>query len=93
MSKDDEAIQEVFRDAFGKYRGGARKHGEIDIDADPRNFLREMEQELLDAMVYLAFEVVRIRRIERKLNERLRRVAEVDGGLSILPAEGDDRPA
>lgn len=75
----DEAVKVVLRDAFSKYRAGARKHGEINIDADPRNFLKEAEQELLDSIVYTAFEILRLRRVEAHLNAWAEKRAERAG--------------
>ncbi len=72
MSHIDDEIKGIMGDAFDKYRAGEPKHGELDIMTDPRNFLAEAEEELLDTMVYCAAEIIRIRRVNAQLNKRIR---------------------
>lgn len=64
----DAIVKGILDDAFSKYRKGEEKHGVIDLDNDPRNFLEEAEDELLDAIVYMAFEIRRIRALNILLN-------------------------
>lgn len=71
----DKEVHGVLGDAFDKYRGGAKKHGELELMKDPRDFLAEAEAELLDVMVYASFEIIRIRRINAAFNKRLREIA------------------
>lgn len=80
MSHIDEEIKAVLGDAFDKYREGEKKYGELDIMLDPRNFLAEAEEELLDTMVYCAAEIIRIRRVNAQLNKRIREAKEVGDG-------------
>ena len=42
---------------------GSRKYGHIDIDCDPRSFLREALQEMQDAAHYINFCIIRWERI------------------------------
>jgi len=72
MKKPDDELKEILTAAFSKYRKGEEKHGVIDIDSDPRNFLKEAEDELLDSIVYSAFEIARL----RKLRARIRQAVE-----------------
>ena len=51
-----------------KYIKGEKKHGALDIDKDPRNFNQEAIEELLDSMVYIAAEVLRLMKIEAQVN-------------------------
>lgn len=60
---EDIELQHIFDDAYDKYREGAKEHGELNIDTDTRDFLKEAEYELLDSIVYLAFQIVRLRRM------------------------------
>lgn len=77
--KPDEIIQGILNDAFDKYREGEKKHGVLDIDTDPRNFLREAENELLDAIVYMCIEVARLRRVNQLIVlERLELAAALE---------------
>lgn len=41
---------------------GAAQYGALEIDADPRDFLHEASEELIDARFYLAAEAIRLRR-------------------------------
>lgn len=69
MSKPDTELEGILSDAFAKYRRGEEKHGVIDIDTDRRDFLTEAEDELLDAIVYNAFQIGRLRRARARLEE------------------------
>jgi len=64
----DKKVCGIFDDALQKYREGEKKYGELDIMKDPRNFLAEAEAELLDMMNYVAFEILRIRKVNATLN-------------------------
>ncbi len=77
MSDMDREVRSIFDDALQKYHEGEKKYGELDIMKDPRNFLAEAEAELLDTMNYLAFEIIRIRRVNAMLNKLIQERAEV----------------
>jgi len=64
MTEIDTLVRGVLNDALTKYTEGEKKYGELNIMKDPRNFLKEAEEELLDTMVYCAFEIIRIRRLK-----------------------------
>ncbi len=74
MSDMDREVRSIFDDALQKYHEGEKKYGELDIMKDPRNFLAEAEAELLDTMVYCAFEISRIRKVNATLNKRLHEI-------------------
>lgn len=82
----DIRVECVLRDAFYKYREGEKKYGPLDRSTDPRNFLKEAEAELLDAIVYMAFEVLRLRDLDARLNETLRRMPLIED----LPEIGEE---
>lgn len=46
-----------------RLRGGARKYGRLDVIDTQRDFLVEALEEAIDGAVYLACELVRIRRL------------------------------
>ncbi len=77
MSDMDREVRSIFDDALQKYHEGEKKYGELDIMKDPRNFLAEAEAELLDTMNYLAFEIIRIRRVNAMLNKLIQERGEV----------------
>ena len=70
-SMPDERVRKVLDMAFDKYRKGEEKHGVIDLENDPRNFIREAKNELLDNIVYSCFQVEKLDRIERGLKNLL----------------------
>ena len=76
MNDMDREVRSIFDDALQKYHEGEKKYGELDIMKDPRNFLAEAEAELLDTMNYLAFEIIRIRRVNAMLNKMIRDAQE-----------------
>lgn len=45
---------------------GQRQYSEFDIDRDTRDFLKESSEELFDNAVYLAADVIRLRRARLK---------------------------
>jgi len=67
-------------EAFSKYQKGEKKHGVIDLSTDPRDFLIETRDELLDAIVYIKFEILRI--------EKILMAAEKMEKIKRLEAEG-----
>ena len=59
-------LSNVLTDAIKKFKEGEEEHGPLYLVGDPRNFLYEMERELLDAIVYASLEVLRIRKLREK---------------------------
>jgi hypothetical protein len=65
MSEDVRALADVFAEALGKYREGAKKYGRFDPATDPRNLLAEAEAELLDCINYLGMFLLQVRAMKR----------------------------
>jgi len=78
MSEIDTLVRGVLDDALTKYTEGEKEYGRLDVIRDPRNFLKEAEEELLDTMVYCAFEIVRIRRVDAELNRRIKEALSLE---------------
>lgn len=51
----------VFAEALGKFHQGAAKYGDYDPATDSRDFLKETESEILDAINYLAMFLLKLR--------------------------------
>lgn len=62
MSK---TIELIFSEAMRKYHQGASKYGEYDPATDTRDFLKEAEAEILDAINYLAMHLMKVRAISK----------------------------
>ena len=71
MSPADKETRGIFEDAFGRYKLGESRYGVFDKDTDPRDFLLEGEEELLDLMVYANFEIARIRALKKRIRSVL----------------------
>jgi len=56
-------LEAVIREALQRYEGGRCEHGELDVDSDTRDYLKEAEDELLDCINYCVFQVIRLRRL------------------------------
>lgn len=54
-------IADLFASAMQKYRNGQQKHGDFNPMQDKRNLLNEAEEEILDAINYLAMFAVQQR--------------------------------
>ncbi len=70
MSKDNmrpqaENIEAVIREALNRYGRGRLEHGQLDLSRDKRDFIHEAIEEMLDAINYLCFEIIRLRSIKR----------------------------
>ncbi len=63
----DAEVKGIFEEAFERYKAGEKTYGVFDKEKDPRDFIREAEEELLDTIVYAAFEIARIRALNNKL--------------------------
>lgn len=50
----------IFAEALRKYHHGAAKYGTFDPATDQRDFIREAEAEILDAINYLAMFLLKI---------------------------------
>lgn len=64
----DAEVKEIFDEALARYKQGAKTYGVFDKYTDPRNFLKEAEEELLDTIIYTTFEIAKIRTLNNKLN-------------------------
>lgn len=64
----DAEVRDVLDGAFDKYIEGEKKHGVLDIDSDPRNFLKEAINELRDSIIYSALEIMRLEKLDDALN-------------------------
>lgn len=90
-SAADRAVERILKDAMEKYRAGELKHGPLNITTDPRNFLKEAEGELLDRIVYTAFEIWRIRRLSDRLDRTLEGMeARLSGRCRCFEGGGKD---
>jgi hypothetical protein len=56
----------VFAEALGKFQQGEAKYGAFDPTTDRRDFIREAEAEILDAINYLAMFLVKLRTMREK---------------------------
>ena len=65
----DKEFRAVLDEAHDKYIDGEKKHGVLDIDKDPRNWITEAINELLDSIVYTSAEIIRLKKVEAMLNE------------------------
>lgn len=57
-------MEAVIREALKRYEAGRKEHGQLDLDADKRDFISEAEQELLDCINYCVFQDLRLRRLK-----------------------------
>lgn len=60
-------LAHVFGLAMVKYVKAERKYGDYDPATDPRDLLDEAEEELLDAINYLAMQVIKLREIKANI--------------------------
>lgn len=58
--------------AFDRYNKGELVYGVFDPEKDPRDFLKETEEELLDVIVYAAFQITRL----KEMAERIKTMTE-----------------
>lgn len=58
-------IERIIEAALGRYDKGRDKYGPLDPSTDTRDFLLEMEAELLDCINYAVFEILRLRRMRQ----------------------------
>ena len=65
MTKDTTQIASILYAALDKYQAGAKKYGPYDPATDQRDMLQEAEDEILDAINYLAMLLVRVRRLHK----------------------------
>lgn len=61
MEPSNHDIEQVIRQALDKYEAGRAEHGQIDLSTDKRNFIDESIEELIDAINYLTFQIIRLR--------------------------------
>lgn len=65
MDKIDtrETVEAVIREALAKYDKGEAEYGQIQFDTDKRDFTNEAIDEMLDTINYLAFAIIKLRRL------------------------------
>lgn len=54
-------IEAIIRQALEKYETGRKAYGQLDLSGDPRNYIDEAIEEMLDAINYLCFQIIRLR--------------------------------
>jgi len=59
-------MEAIFRAALQKYRAGERKYGAYHPLTDDRDMITEAEEEILDAINYLAMMLMKLRAIRVK---------------------------
>jgi hypothetical protein len=59
---DDERV--VLTEIASRLLAGQRQYGELDIERDARDFIKETGEELFDSCVYMACETVKQRRLK-----------------------------
>lgn len=64
----DAEVKGIFEEALRRYKKGEQTYGVFDKDNDPRDLLKEAEEEMLDVMVYMAFEIARARGLRSRLD-------------------------
>ena len=57
-------IEAVIKAALAKYEKGRLEHGQLDLSTDIRDFISEAIEEMLDAINYLTFQIIRLRSIK-----------------------------
>jgi len=61
-----EDMEAIFRAALDKYRAGEQKYGAYHPLTDNRDMLTEAEEEILDAINYIAMLMLKLRAIKNK---------------------------
>ena len=64
----DAEVKGIFEEALRRYKTGEQTYGVFDKDNDPRDLLKEAEEEMLDVIVYMAFEIARARGLRSRLD-------------------------
>lgn len=65
MRPQSNDIETVIREALNRYDKGRLEHGQLDLSKDKRDFIDEAIEEMLDAINYLSFQIIRLRRLKR----------------------------
>jgi len=63
-SNNHDNVKAIFREAIQKFHRGEEKYGVYDPAVDERDMIIETEEEILDAINYLAMFLMRIRTIK-----------------------------
>lgn len=66
MRPDSHDIEAVIRQALDKYEAGRERLGQLNLETDKRNFIDESIEEMLDAINYLCFQILKLRSINAK---------------------------
>jgi hypothetical protein len=59
-----QGLKGVIKEALQRYEDGRNEHGNLALSTDKRNFLDEAIEEMLDAINYLCFQILKLRRIK-----------------------------
>jgi hypothetical protein len=65
-------LKAIFDQALQKYEAGALKYGAFNPATDRRDMAAEAEEEILDAINYLAMFLLKIRSLESHVNDKTR---------------------
>lgn len=61
MKPETGDIEAVIKEALAKYETGRKAYGQLDLDTDSRDYVNESIEEMLDAINYLCFQIIRLR--------------------------------
>ncbi len=64
-------MEAIFRAALQKYRAGEQKYGPYRPLTDNRDMLTEAEEEILDAINYLAMMLMKLRAIRNRIDREI----------------------
>jgi len=71
-------IENIITEALSRYSGARAKYGALDLEADGRDFLKELEEELLDTVNYAVFQIIRLRRLSVEMSFTKRKKSPVE---------------
>lgn len=64
MKPQTNDIEAVIKEALCRYDAGRLEHGQLDLSIDKRDFIDEAIEEMLDAINYLSFQILKLRGIK-----------------------------
>lgn len=90
-NKADSQVKGILDEAFARYKKFEAKYGVPDFEKDPRDFINEAIEELQDTIVYAAFQIARLRFVDKKLKEHgvviQRALRDLQRSGTLPPAE------
>ena len=63
-------LEDIFKEALIKFQKGVEEHGEFDPLSEKRKLLAEVDEEILDAINYLAMWLIQHRYLEKQLTQK-----------------------